>query len=151
MYCIFVSETYSIWDTLFHDEMTPYDSSKWSSTITPVQETDGVIITESTGTNTSFSAQYTAIDEVIIEFDAIGVSMSTNGARFYYRGGDNYIRSYLSDSNEHHFKFVCSNGTITTYVDGSEKTSRSTSTNTTCRFILNNASIKLRNFKIYPV
>ena len=61
-----VSETFSVWDTLFHDEMTPYDSSKWSSTITPVQETDGVIITESTGTSTSFSAQYTAIDEVII-------------------------------------------------------------------------------------
>lgn len=146
-----VSETYNVWDTLFHDEMTPYDTTKWSSTITPVQADDGITVAETSGTSTSFSASYTAIEDVIIEFDAIGVSVANNGVRFYYKGADHYINSYLTDNDWHHFKFVCENGEVIPYVDGDAKSSKSTISNTNCRFILNNSSIKFKNFKVYSV
>jgi len=143
------SEPYILYDTLFHDEMTPYTASKWSSTLTPTQNDDGITVAETSGTSTNFSASYTAIEDVIIEFDAIGVSVANNGVRFYYKGADHYINSYLTDSDWHHFKFVCENGTVTPYVDGTAKTSKSTTSNTTCKFILNNSSIKFKNFKVY--
>ncbi len=146
-----VSGTLSVWDTLFYDEMTPYTASKWSSTLTPTQNDDGITVAETSGTSTQFNSNFTAIEDTIIEFDVTGISVSANSVRFYYKGADHYINSYLTDNNEHHFKFVCSNGTVTPYVDNVEKTSKSTTSATGCRFILNNASIKFRNFKIYSL
>ena len=145
------SETYVLWDTLFYDTMIPYDSTKWSSTLTPTQADDGLIVAETSGTSTQFNSSFTAIEDVIIEFDAIGVSIASNGVRFYYKGTDNYINSYLTNNNWHHFKFVCEDGAVVPYVDGAVKTSKSTTSMTGCRFILNNSSIKVKNFKIYPI
>ena len=145
-----ISTPTPILDTLFYDLLTPYNSSKWSTTLSVTQADDGLIIAETSGTTTGFTADFTAIEDVIIEFDAIGVTSSSN-MRFQYKGTDNYINSYLFTGNVRHFKFVCTNGSVTPYVDGSQKTAKSTTSSTNCRFMLNNASMKIKNFKIYPI
>ena len=146
------SDTYDLWDALFYDSGLSDHRTDWTAnTISESYLDDGTVITESNGSNTNYAANFTAIVDVVIEVDITGITIPSNSVRFYYKGADTTISSYLTDLQPHHFKFVCQNGTVVTYVDDVQKNSKSTTTNTTCRFIMNGSSFKFSDFKIYAI
>ena len=146
-----VSEPYTVWDCLYYDEASENTHKTYTGTLSPSYDIDSTILAETSNTTKTFIFNYSAIDDVKIEFDAKITVASPTQMRLLYFGADYWFASYFNDLDYHHFEFTVSNGNMTCKVDNVSKDTISTSSGSTVMFALKNATMHFKNLKIYPI
>ena len=149
------SNSYEIDDYLFYDEGTDTNHRTDYTTdgLSVSYDSNGTVLENTTSTSKVYILNFTLEDNasLVIEFDVLGISLS-NIMRFYVGGADRYINSYLSTSETVHMKFITENNTVKFFVGDEQKGNiQNMTSNRSIRFILNNASIKFSNLKVYPL
>ena len=158
------SETYVLWDTLFHDEGTSEPATgTWVNTGFNASFSDnGTLLTATQTFCTYFanigstSAIYDFASPFIVEFDLINF---TTGDFQIFDQTNNCTRTFaeLGCTSNNHIKIVNHGTIVKYYVDGVEKTSKQFNyAMGICRMGFRNTSssqetIKFKNFVIYPV
>ena len=141
-------------ETVFYDNASSSDHREdWDSTeeLSVDYDEDGPIITEDDSNFGSYYANFEGTENSIIEFDIQALNM-VGSIKFFYKNADIHLNNYLRDSKKHHIKVECKNDYVVLYVDNIEQaTFGITSENTSCRFILKNASVKFSDFSISTV
>jgi len=162
-----VSQPYPVLDCLFRDGGVTGDSNytafKNYSSFNPQLFDDGTVITNSSSSNAYYLAntgdssdEYDFIPPYVCEFDIVSVTGnlgSQNITILQYQGSAiNKTFSNLSITDGCHMKITV-NGTQVIYQkdDNTPITESYTSTKTRIGIILNNATLKYKDFKIYPI
>ena len=149
-----VSSSVTVNDLFWYDPMTS-DVQKWTlsnSSLTASYTDDGTTLTNETTNTYSYTSNYTATDNSIIEFDIQAISSDIGQVRFYYKGADRYMKTTLSDGVEHHMKFICNNGSVSWYVDDVlTGTNQNITSSSIVRFQVNNAIVRIKEFKICSI
>ena len=161
-YCVFQSETYEVWDTLFFDDgVTSPKTANWNNyfdrlTVT-VDETGTTLARESSSETGYYLTPLAYSTPFAIEFDIVEISSKTaNGIDFMLGSSDNNktFNALVINSNDS-IKIVYDGTTIRTYRNGSTTPSEvSLSLTGDIRigfFIGVNQHIKFKNFKIYGI
>lgn len=148
---MFLQETYEVLDCLYYDEASENIHKTYTGTLSPSYDIDSTILAETSNTTKTFVFNYSAIDNVKIEFDAKITVASPTQIRLLYLGADYWFASYFNDLDYHHFEFTVTNGNMACKVDNVSKDTISTSSGSTVMFALKNATMQFKNLKIYPI
>ena len=154
-YCMFQSRTYSIYDTLFYDEATLNhhrdDYTNNQDLIEVKYFDDGTQLSATSSSQTQYRLNYSLKTECCVEFDVIKYSGTP---RFFFLGNDFYLTNERTPTNTWvSLKLVYHTTGVSCFINGQQITYAGTVNfeNNNRMWIVNSASFKFKNFKIYSI
>ena len=153
------SEIYDVYDCLWYDIASSSthksDYTKYPNNDIPISyENDCTVLSETTGTEYRYGVNYTLPSDCTVEFDLNVSSNSVNNPYLYLKGWQPYLSSQVFNRDVWvNVKFILSNGNGKCFVEGVETpvTSSYNTGNGNLQLRYNNATLRFKNFKIYPI